>query len=312
MAGLIGFGSRKKEAAAASGGGNDLIKDVSVESFMADVVEASMKTPVIVDFWAPWCGPCKQLTPVLEAAVTAARGAVKLAKVNIDENPEIAQQMRIQSIPAVYAFFQGRPLDGFMGAQPETQVKAFVEQLAKAGGGAAGGDPIAEAMAQAEQVFKAGDYKTAAAIYQQIIEADPENTAALAGMGRALLALNRAKDARKLVEGLSDEQKADAAIAGLIAALDFAAEGGGDVNALRKAVEANADDHQARHDLALALFTIGEREAAVDALVEIVKRDREWNEDGARKRLLKMFDAIGATDPLTIAGRRKLSSVMFR
>ena len=313
MAGLIGFGAPRgeKAAAPAPGGADAVIKDVDVETFMTDVVEASMKNPVIVDFWATWCGPCKQLTPVLESVVSAARGVVRLAKVDIDRNPEIAQQMRIQSVPAVYAFFQGRPVDGFVGAQPESQIKAFVDRLVKLAG-EAGGDPIADAVAQAQAAFDGGDFATAAAIYQQIVEADPENADAIAGLGRCLLALNRAADAQALVDGLPEEFKKAEPIVGLIAALEFAGEGAGDVAQLRAQVAANADDHQSRHDLALALFTIGEREGAIDALVEIVKRDREWNEDGARKRLLKMFEAMGPTDPLTISGRRKLSSVMFR
>lgn len=312
MVGLIGFGSRKKQdAAAAPAGGDDLVKDVDIETFVADVVEESTRRPVIVDFWATWCGPCKQLAPQLESAVRAARGAVRLVKVDIDRNPEIAQQMRIQSIPAVYAFFQGRPVDAFVGAQPESQIKAFVERLVKLAR-ETGGDPIADAIAQAKAAFDARDYNTAAAIYQQVVEADPGNAEAVAGLGRCLIALNRLKDARALVDQIPAELKTQPPIVGLIAAIEFAGEGVGDVGALRRRVEADADDHQARHDLALALFAIGEREAAVDALIEIIRRDREWNEDGARKRLLKMFEAIGATDPLTIAGRRKLSSVMFR
>ncbi|MEM6490569.1 MAG: thioredoxin [Pseudomonadota bacterium] len=311
MASLIGFGGGKAAAPAPGGGDADLIKDVDTPTFMTDVVDASMSTPVIVDFWATWCGPCRQITPVLENAVRAARGKVRLAKVDIDRNQEIAAQMRVQSIPAVYAFFQGRPVDAFVGAQPESQIKAFVERLTKLGGDAPG-DPIADALAQAKATFDEGEYSAAASIYKQIIEADPGNPDAIAGLGRCFLARNKTKDARALIDGLDEETAKTPAIVSLVAALELAAEGVGDVKALQKKLDADADDHAARYDLANAVFALGDRERAIDELIAIVRRDREWREDEARKRLVKMFEAIGPTDPLTIAGRRKLSSAMFK
>jgi len=313
MAGLIGFGGGKSAAAAPAGGSDDadIIKDVDTPTFMTDVVDASMTTPVIVDFWAPWCGPCRQITPVLEKAVRGARGKVRLAKVDIDRNQEIAAQMRVQSIPAVYAFFQGRPVDAFVGAQPESQIKAFVERLTKLAGEGAG-DPIDDALAQAKAAFDDAEYSAAASIYKQIIDADPGNPEAIAGLGRCFLARNKPKDARALVESLDEETAKAPAIVSLVAALELAAEGVGDVKALAKKVDADPSDHASRYDLANAQFALGQREAAINELIEIIKRDREWREDEARKRLVKMFEAIGPADPLTIAGRRKLSSAMFK
>ncbi|MFO1060289.1 MAG: thioredoxin [Dongiaceae bacterium] len=311
---LIGGGAGAAGAAAAG-----LIKDGDTQTFMVDVIDASNDVPVIVDFWAPWCGPCKQLGPAIEKAVKEAKGAVRLVKIDIDQNQELAAQMRIQSIPAVYAFFQGRPVDGFVGALPESQVKAFVQRLikqtgAQPGGAAAGPSPIEQAMEQAEEALAEGDAATASAIFGQILQHEPGNLPATAGLARAHLAAGDVEGAKAALAKVPADKAADKAIAAARAALELAeqaAQAQGAAGDLKARLAADANDHQARYDLALALYGAGEREAAVDELLEVVRRNRGWNEEAARKQLVKLFEAMGPTDPLTISARRRLSSILF-
>jgi putative thioredoxin len=287
------------------------VADVTTANFMAEVVDASFEQPIIVDFWAPWCGPCKQLGPILEKIVRAANGAVRMVKLNIDENPEIAQQMRIQSIPAVYAFKDGRPVDGFVGAQPESQVKQFVQRL----GGAAGGpSPIEQAMTMAKEAAQTGDHASAAALYSQILQNDKENPDALAGLARALIARGELAKAQQVLGGAPKELEKHAEIAAARSALDLAEQAQkavGSVGQLRARLEENPDDHAARFELATALFGTGERETAIDELLTLFKRDRNWDDQAARRQLVKFFEVMGATDPLTLSARRRLSSLMF-
>jgi putative thioredoxin len=295
---------------AAGSGGADLVKNATTATFMADVIDASHDSAVIVDFWAPWCGPCKQLGPLLEKAVREAKGAVRMVKVNIDESPEIAQQMRIQSIPAVYAFKDGRPVDGFVGALPESQVKQFVKRL----GGTAGPSPIEEALAMAKEAFGAGDPGSAANIYSQILQQEPDNIDATAGLARCAVARKQFPRAHELLDRVPAAQAGHAEIAAARAALELAEAGekaAGATGEYRARLAKNANDHQARLDLASALFASDEREAAVDELLELFKRDREWNEQAARKQLVKFFEAIGLADPLTVQSRKRLSSILF-
>ncbi|AWK87681.1 thioredoxin family protein [Azospirillum thermophilum] len=304
-----------KSAAAASAGAGDLVKDSSDRAFMADVIEASRSVPVIVDFWAPWCGPCKQLGPILEKVVLAAKGAVRLVKIDTDQNPMIASQLRVQSIPAVYAFFQGRPVDGFMGALPESQVKTFVERLVKLAGSAGGGegDMLEEALAHAREALEAGDVQTASEIYGEILQAEPENAAAYAGLIRCLIKADDTTRARQMLDKAPEAIAKDKELVSIRADLELAeqAANAGPIPELMEKVAHDADDHQARYDLAMALYAAGKREAAVDALLEIVRRDRAWNEEAARKQLVKFFEAFGPTDPLTVQTRRRLSSILF-
>jgi putative thioredoxin len=293
------------------GGAASPVKDVTTATFMAEVVDGSFEAPVIVDFWAPWCGPCKQLGPIIERVVRAANGAVRLVKVNIDENPEIAQQMRIQSIPAVYAFKDGRPVDGFVGALPESQVKQFVQRL---GGGKGGPSPIEEAMAMAKEALQGGDHKTAGNLYAQVVQHDPQNVEALAGLARATIAGGDLKKARQILDRVPKESAGHAEVTAAHAALDLAEQAGkamAGVGKLRARLGQNPDDHEARLELATALFGSGQREAAIDELLDLFKRDREWNEQAARKQLLKFFEVMGPTDPLTLTSRRRLSAMMF-
>jgi len=296
-----------------SAGGADLIKDITQAEFAADVIQGSMQQPVIVDFWAPWCGPCKQLGPALEKAVAQARGAVRMVKINVDENQELAAQLRVQSIPTVYAFFQGQPVDAFQGAQPESQVKAFVEELVKRSGGEPGADPISQAIEQAQSLLEGGQIGEAAALFGRVLQHEADNRAALAGLIACDLASGAVTDAREKFDSLTPDISESDELSGVRAQLEMAekAAEAGPVTELRAKVEQNPADHQSRLDLAVALQASGQREAAVDELLEIIKCDREWNDAAARKQLLEFFDAWGATDPLTVDSRRRLSSLLF-
>ena len=290
-----------------------LIKDSDTARFAQDVIEASMTTPVIVDFWAPWCGPCKQLTPALEKTVQAARGAVRMVKVNIDENQDLAAQLRIQSIPAVYAFFKGQPVDGFVGAQSESQVKAFVERLASQAGAELGPSPVDQALEQAQAALESGQPAAASALFGQVLQHEPDNDTALAGLIRCHLDAGDAAAARQMFDSLPEDKASAAAFASIKAALELAEQSAetGEIPELEARVAAQPNDHQARFDLAMARHAAGEREAAVEALIEIIGRDRNWNEEAARHQLLKFFEAWGPKDELTQSGRRRLSSLLF-
>lgn len=290
------------------------ISDATDATFAEEVIEASKTVPVVVDFWAPWCGPCRQLTPALEKVVKAARGKVRLVKVNTDENPVVAQQLRIQSIPTVYGFANGRPVDGFAGALPESQVRAFVDKLIAAGGGKAGPSPVDEALEQARAAFEAGDADTAAAIYQQILQHDPEEARAGAGLARCHLQAGRLEQAQAAIDAVPAARAGDPEVAAVRAAVELASDGSAaavDTAALEARLAKNPDDHEARYDLALGLYRAGSARAAIDSLIEIVRRDREWNDQAARKQVLKILEALGPTDPLTAEARRKLSSILF-
>ncbi|MQP66913.1 tetratricopeptide repeat protein [Niveispirillum sp. SYP-B3756] len=289
-----------------------LIKDGSDAEFMADVIEASREVPVIVDFWAPWCGPCKTLGPLLEKTVTAAKGAVKMVKIDTDKHPAVAGQLRVQSIPTVYAFFQGRPVDGFQGALPESQVKQFVERLAKLGGGD-GGIDIAAILEEAKALLDAGNAQEAAAVYNELLGEEPENAAAYAGLIRCLLAVEQAEGAQEMLDNAPDAIAKSPELAAIRTQLELARQAAeaGPLGDLKAAVDRDPADHQARYDYALALYAAGRNEEAVEALLEIVRRDREWNERAARTQLLKLFEAFGPTDKLTVMARRKLSSILF-
>lgn len=295
-------------------GGQVVIKDTTAADFATDVIDASQEIPILVDFWAPWCGPCKQLTPVIEKAVTEAGGKIQLVKLNIDEAPQIAQQMRIQSIPAVYAFFQGRPIDGFMGAVPESQVKSFIDRMVEMANAAAGPSPIDEAIEQAKAAFDSGDASTASAIYGQILQQEPANIKALAGMGRCYVATGQIDGAQNMLASIPEDQQGEAEVAALRTALELAeqaATSSGKTGELEAKVESNPNDHQARFDLALAYYAQGANEQAIDALVEILRKNLSWNENAAKEQLVKIFEALGDAHPDTIEGRQKMASVLF-
>ncbi|NQV79235.1 MAG: thioredoxin [Alphaproteobacteria bacterium] len=287
----------------------DLIKDSNSQNFMADVIDASQEVPVIVDFWAPWCGPCKQLGPMIEKVVKSAQGKVKLVKINIDDSPEIAQQLRIQSIPAVFAFDKGQPVDAFVGAQPESQIKAFVERLA----GGIGPSPVDEALEAAQAALDDGEIAAAANIYGQILQAEPGNPVAIGGLVRCYVLTKDLDLARQTLALVPKEHEDHAAIAAARSALALSdqASAAGDPADLRAQVEANPGDHQARFDLATALIGNGDSEGAIDQLLEIMKQGAQWNDGAAKDQLLKIFEALGPVHDATKSGRRRLSALLF-
>jgi len=289
--------------------GGDLVFDVTTQTFMNDVIEASRQQAVLVDFWAPWCGPCKQLTPIIEAAVKAAGGTVKLAKMNIDEHPEIAGQMGIQSIPAVIAFKDGQPVDGFMGAQPESEIKAFIEKIA-------GPAPVNQADAfleQAEALLADKDFAQAAQLFGAVMQMEPDNVKAIAGLAQCYLGADELERAKQALELVPEDKRSDEAYVAAKAAVELVEQAAslGDLAEFEDRIAKDPLDLQARFDLALGLNAKGDQTGAVDQLIEIVRRDRDWNEDGARKQLLQFFEAWGFKDPASAYGRRKLSSVLF-
>jgi putative thioredoxin len=286
-----------------------LIKETTTQAFVNDVIEESKRQPVLIDFWAPWCGPCKQLTPILEKVVKAAKGKVKLVKMNIDEHPAIPGQMGIQSIPAVIAFVNGQPADGFMGALPESQVTAFLERLTK---GAIGGEEK-DLIKAADEALAKHDCAGAATIYAQVLAQDAANIPALAGLARCYVGTGEIEQAKQTLAMVPEAKRNDSAVAAARAAIELTEQSKslGPIDELEQKVAANPADHQARFDLALALNAKGTRDAAVDHLMEIVKRDRKWNDDGARKQLVQFFEAWGPTDEATVAGRKRLSSILF-
>jgi putative thioredoxin len=286
-----------------------LVKDTTTQAFIKDVIEESKRQPVLVDFWAPWCGPCKQLTPIIEKVVKAAKGKVKLVKMNIDEHPQIPGQMGVQSIPAVIAFVNGQPADGFMGALPEGQVTAFIERLTKE---RIGGEEQ-DLLKTADAALAEGDVTGAADMYAQLLEQDGGNVPALAGLARAYVGAGALDQAKQTLDMVPEAKRNDAAVAAARAAIELAerAKTVGPLDDLEQKVAANPADHQARFDLAVALNAKNRREEAVDHLMDIVRRDRKWNEDGARKQLVQFFDAWGPTDEATVSGRKRLSSILF-
>ncbi|TWC00834.1 thioredoxin [Bradyrhizobium macuxiense] len=290
----------------------DLIKETTTQTFVKDVIEESRRQPVMIDFWAPWCGPCRQLTPILEKAVRNAKGRVKLVKMNIDEHPQIPGQMGIQSIPAVIAFVNGQPADGFMGAVPESQVNAFIEKITK-GVPAAGEPNLTEVLAEADAVLAEGDAEGAAQIYAEVLAHDATNIAALAGLAKCYMTTGAVEQAKQTLAMVPESKRGDAAVKAVQAAIDLAeqAQSVGPVTELEQKVAANPLDHQARFDLATALNATGKRAEATEQLLAIVKRDRKWNDDGARKQLVQFFEAWGGTDEATVEGRRRLSTILF-
>jgi putative thioredoxin len=296
-------------AGAAPAPADGLIKDTSTQAFVKDVIEESRRQPVLVDFWAEWCGPCKQLTPVLEKAVKAAKGKIKLVKMDIDKHPSIPGQMGIQSIPAVIAFVNGQPADGFLGALPESQVTDFIARITK---DKLGGE-AQDLLKTADEALTAGHAEDAVALYSEVLHEDPSNVPALAGLARAQVATGALEQAKQILARIPEAKQSDAAVAAARSALEVAeqAKSVGPLGELEQKVAANPLDHQARFDLAIALNAAGRRQEAADQLLAIVKRDRKWNDDGARRQLVQFFEAWGPTDEATVDGRRKLSSILF-
>ncbi|MEQ8823910.1 MAG: thioredoxin [Filomicrobium sp.] len=301
------FGSGDNDGAGA--GPADVIKDADTNSFAADVIEASNDALIIVDFWAPWCGPCKQLTPLLEKVVTSYRGKVRLVKINADENQALLQQLRIQSLPTIYAFKDGRPLDGFMGALPESQLREFVDRLVSETGGMG----IADVLETGREALEAGDLQGAAEVFAAVLQEDQQNVEALAGLAQCYLKSGDTARAEQTIDLVPPNSRNNANVQSVLASLAFAkkADNAAPTDDLASKVEANPGDHQARYDLAVALAANGDKESALDHLLEIVRADRQWNEEAARKQLVELFDAWGAKDPATIQGRKKLATILF-
>ena len=287
----------------------DLIKDTTEASFMADVIEASREVPVIVDFWAPWCGPCKTLGPALEAAVTAAKGRVKMVKIDVDKNQMIAGQLRVQSIPTVYAFWQGQPVDGFQGALPGSEIQKFIDRVAAM----AGDGGLGEALSMAEQALSEDDAASAAEIFAAILGEEPENAAAFGGLVRAQMAMGNLDQAEAFLAGVPAKIVGAKEVEAARAQIELAkqAANAGPEAELRAAVEADPANHQARFDLAVALNAAGKVDEAVDELLELFRRDREWNDGAARTQLFTIFDALKPQDPIVLKGRRRLSSMIY-
>ncbi len=291
----------------------DLIKDATEATFMTDVIEASKEIPVIVDFWAPWCGPCKTLGPQLEAAVTAAKGAVKMVKINVDQAQNIAGQLQIQSIPTVYAFYNGQPIDGFQGALPASEIKAFIDKTIAATGSQAPADQLSDAIAAAEKMLSEGAVVDATQTFAAILEQDPNQAAAYGGLVRAQIALEDLEQAEAILNGAPAEISGSAELEAAHAQLELAkqAADAGPVAELTASVEAEPDNHQARFDLALALHAGGDVQAAVAQLLELFRRDRDWNDGAAKTQMFTIFDALKPDDPIVLNGRRRLSSMIF-
>ncbi|MGL4591305.1 MAG: thioredoxin [Aestuariivirga sp.] len=299
-----------EQTAGTGAAAGELVKDSDTKRFVADVIEASRKQPVIVDFWAPWCGPCKQLGPALEKVVRQANGKVRMVKINVDENQQLAAQMRVQSIPAVFAFVNGQPVDGFMGALPESQLKQFVDRLGGQGGMA---EEIEAAVAEARVMMEQGDLQTAAQIFASVLQADREHAGALAGLARCQIAAGDLENARATLALVPPSKASDPDVLSATAALDLALNPVdlSEAATLRAAIDRNPDDFQARLDLAVLLNGAGERTEATEQLLYVIRKKRDWNEEAARKQLVKFFEAWGPKDEFTLAGRRKLSSLLF-
>ena len=288
-----------------------LIKDVNEDTFMDDVIEASKSSPIVVDFWAPWCGPCKTLGPALEAEVKATNGKIKMVKIDIDQNQNLASQMRIQSIPAVFAFVDGQPIDGFMGAKAPSELKVFVEKLLEKVTDDEG--DLSEAIAVADEMLEAEEFDDAAETFEAILGEDPNSSLAFVGLFKSKMGAKKISDAKKMLEEIPDTLRNKPEILALQAQIELTnqAEGIGELNDLRKLLSTDVNNHQVRFDLALALFTKGETSEAIQELLTIFRLDQEWNDDAARQQLFKFFDILGGEDPITLSGRRQLASMLF-